>query len=246
MSRLSEEKKEEIKLIAIEVAREFEEKYKVDNLVNAYNAISKLEDIIIVRFPANDKLSGFTLKKGDYKCIYVNSAHILCRQYSTCWHEFYHAINDVEDIDIDDKEKVEDKEAQYFASCIMMPDQKLKDFIIRNNKKFTELDLDFLIKMQFHFGVSLSSLLSKLSELDIGNYYKYKYITAMDKIQEYNNLIEKLGYKLDLVRPTNDYIVDKSFFEDIYKNIINEKISFEKGRQLGKFIEDKGVKGGWN
>lgn len=248
MSSLSEEKKENIRFIAQEVVSEFKEKYGISDLRNAYNAISKLEDIIIIRFPAHDKLSGFTLKKGEYKCIYVNSSHILCRQYSTCWHELYHAINDIEHIDIDedDKEKIEDKEAQYFASCIMMPDQKVKDFIIRNNKNFKKLDLEFLIKIQFHFGVSFSSLLSKLSELNIGNYYKYKYITAMDKIDEYNNLIKELGYQLDLVKPTNDFIVDKSFFENLYKNIINKKISLEKGKQLGKFIEDKGVKGGWS
>ena len=248
MSKLSKEKKDEIKLISIEVARQFKDKYEISNLLNPFEVISKLEDIIIVRFPANDKLSGFTMKKGDYKCIYVNSSHILCRQYSTCWHEFYHAINDVEDICIDDnnKEDIEDREAQYFASCIMMPEQEVKNFIIKNNKKFKELDLEFLIQMQYHFGVSLSSLFSKLSELNIGNFYKYKYITDIDNIDVYNNLIENLGFKLDLVKATNDYVVDKSFFEDLYKNIINKKISFGKGKELGKFIESKGVKGGWS
>ena len=94
MKKLSEEEKtklyEEVHPIALEYRESFIHKNEV--IEDTFKTIEQL-GFLLIRFPAmgeNTSLSGFTIYKAPYNCIYITSRQNLGRQYLSCWHECYH------------------------------------------------------------------------------------------------------------------------------------------------------------
>lgn len=216
---------------------------------DAFRVISNLEKYIIIRFPSSvDELSGFSLKKGKYRCIYINSSHVLGRQYFSCWHEYYHCINDLKEMKISyygDSDK-EEKEADYFASCMLMPKEEIENYIIINRKDIKEYNEDDLIKMQYKFRVSFQALLFRLKDIyECPGILKYLYLSNLKNKDIYLERIKKNGFGIDMVLPTNDSCVGKSFFKDLESNLIKNRINLFKVEQIMNIVKDEEIKGEW-
>lgn len=242
---LNESKKKTLEYVANEIRKELNLSIGED----PFKVISNIEDYIIIRFPSKiENLSGFSLKKGKYKCIYINSNHVLGRQYYSCWHEYFHCINDLNEFKMSyygDKQEEEEK-ANYFASCILMPREEIEEYVILSKKKINEYNEDDLIKMQYKFRVSFQSLLFRLKDIyRCDSILKYKYLSALKNKDEYLKKIEKNKFNPEMILPTNDACVSKGFFKDLEANLINNRITISKVEQIMKIVEDEEIRGEW-
>lgn len=224
---------------------------KLENLKDPLYKVNEIDDkIILIRFPSsNDKLSGFSTQIDEYKCIYINSAHTLGRQNNSFWHEYYHSINDIRNemcVNYEDYDSVEEREADYFASCILLPEIKVKDYIIRQNKPIQKLSLIDLIIMQYEFRVSLQLLLFRMNELYRTTYFlKFLKVSSLKMRKDYETHVSKLGMNLDLISSTNDFCIPSNFFMNMHSNLANNRISLGKTQEIMNFIDEKGVVCKW-
>ena len=155
MKKLSEEEKtklyEEVHPIALEYRESFIHKDEV--IKDTFKTIEQL-GFLLIRFPAigeNTSLSGFTIYKAPYNCIYINSRQNLGRQYLSCWHECYH-IHTGEGNGISYTENLMEDPIEYkanaFASVILMPDNLVKRYIALHNISLQYLRHEDIIRMQ--------------------------------------------------------------------------------------------------
>lgn len=226
-----------------------------------FNIISNINKYIIIRFPSSveyqsdsENLSGFSFEISEFKCIYINSNDLLARQYFSCWHEYYHTIHRKSENSSIENNDIEEQKANYFASCMMMPQNNIKKYLVNINKSYSELNFNDLIFMQHYFKVSLSALVMRISEIYSINKYdhlmKYRLIKYNDELLEKTRHIKDIMDNSDsidllLLKPTNDFILPKKFLESVIRNTENDKISLDKSNDILSLIEDKEVRFLW-
>ncbi|KGA98662.1 hypothetical protein AJ85_06505 [Alkalihalobacillus alcalophilus ATCC 27647 = CGMCC 1.3604] len=244
-NKLTPLQKEELYQSVVPIAEEFRSRFlnRDEPIEDTFNTLEQL-GYFIVRFPAHENLSGFYIKKGEYNCIFVNSSHSLGRQYYSAWHEVYHAYTgDIGGISLfnDIKHSEMEQRAEYFASCILMPEDMVRRYIRQNglsNLKY--ISYDNLIIMQNYFRVSFKALITRLIKL----YPTYK----MDLSVRYNlgtkknaqkliNKIHGVGGDETLVLPTNKFSVSQRFYELLYSNLEEDRISAEKAQSVLELLE---------
>ena len=248
-SKLSEEEKtklyEEVHPIALEYRESFIHKDEV--IKDTFKTIEQL-GFLLIRFPAigeNTSLSGFTIYKAPYNCIYINSRQNLGRQYLSCWHECYH-IHTGEGNGISYTENLMEDPIEYkanaFASVILMPDNLVKRYIALHNISLQYLRHEDIIRMQNYFNVGYSAMLSRIIQL----YPAYKknlqnrYAIARNTENQRKLLEEKtkaVHGNLQLIHATNDIYIPDSFYNDITFNLDKKRISKEKAFELLKVVD---------
>lgn len=249
MKRLTEVEKiklyDEVYPIALECRKYF---IKEDQVIkDTFKTIEQL-GILLLRFPAingDTSLSGFTVRKEPYDCIYVNSRHSLGRQYMSCWHEYYHIYtregSGMSYLDAEKEDPVEYK-ANLFASMILMPENLVKQYIEKNNVSPKYLSYETIIKMQNYFGVGYSAMLTRILQLypQYKSDLKKRYAIAQNTIEQKKRLEDKtksVNGNLQLINATNDVYIPDSFFEHIQFSLEEKRISKEKAYNLLKIIE---------
>ena len=249
MKRLNEEEKsklyEEVHPIALEYRESFIHKDEV--IKDTFKTIEQL-GFLLIRFPAigeNTSLSGFTIYKAPYNCIYINSRQNLGRQYLSCWHECYH-IHTGEGNGISYTERLAEDPIEYkanaFASVILMPDNLVRSYIDVHNISPQYLKHEDIIRMQNYFNVGYSAMLTRIIQL----YPEYKqslqkrYAIAKNTEKQRKSLEEKtkaVQGNLQLINPTNDIYIPDSFYNDISFNLDKKRISKEKAFELLKVVD---------
>lgn len=227
------------------------------DLKNPFEIISNLNNYIIIRFPSKlkfeaetENLSGFSYNISEYKCIYINSNHLLARQFFSCWHEFYHTLND--DNSQSYNIKKEELKADYFASCILMPKNEIENYFMKIGKGHSELEFQDLVLMQHHFRVSLSALVKRISDIysinKYNHYLKYRLLKYNDELINKTLEIKKNGNRdidINLIKPTEDFVLPKKFLDSTMNNIENDRITLDKANSILSLIEEKEVKFLW-
>ena len=138
------------------------------NIENQFEVLEQ-KGFIIIKFPSADKkLSGFSIEKSGRKCIYINSNMTKGRQHFSLWHEYYHLITgDGIGISSIDNEKYDLSEckAHIFASVFIMPEDKILEYMKKNNLVIPRITHIKMLKMANYFQVSYSALLYRLMDL---------------------------------------------------------------------------------
>ena len=249
MKKLTEQEKtklyEEVHPIALEYRESFISKDEV--IKDTFKMIEQL-GFLLIRFPAvgeNTSLSGFTIYKNPYNCIYINSRQNLGRQYLSCWHECYHIHtgegNGISYTEAAMQDPIEYK-ASAFASIILMPDELVKKYILSHNISVQYIKHEDIIRMQNYFNVGYSAMLARIIQL-FPQYKKNlqnRYAIAKDT-EEKRRLLEKktksVNGNLQLINATNDVYIPDSFYDDITFNLDKKRISKEKAFDLLKVID---------
>lgn len=187
----------------------------------------KLNVLTLFR-PLTEAFSGMSLKINDNaRFILVNSKHSIGRQHFTIAHELYHLyiqekfeIHQCKTGLFDFKNK-EEYNADYFASCLLMPESGIHEMIPDDELKKKKISLQTVIKLEQYFSVSHSSMLMRLKMLDLLDTKTLEYFRtfkATETAQQY-------GYDTSLYKEGNHNLVVGDYGEKAKMLFDTEKIS---------------------
>lgn len=147
---------------------------------------------MIIRYPLGIyDILGAALCRGDDKIIFCNSSSILSREIFTVAHEIgHHALHlggdchEIRDSDFNDRDARE-MEANYFAACLLMPEEKIHSFIRMEleSKSAEQWEPLEIARIQAAFHVSFDSVLARLNALNILPQ------TVVDKLKSEKSLV---------------------------------------------------------
>lgn len=147
-------------------------------IADIFNECDRAE-IRLVRYPiGEDSVLGFAQIRDCEKIIFSNSSVRLSREIFTIAHEIGHLILHMrnEKVFVDDKMNFmgdaiaeEEKEANYFAVCLLMPEEKVRKYIsleldAEREVQWSALDV---ARMMTAFNVSFETVLNRLENLGI-------------------------------------------------------------------------------
>jgi Zn-dependent peptidase ImmA (M78 family) len=187
----------------------------------------KLNVLTLFR-PLTEVFSGMSLKVNDNtRFILVNSNHSLGRQHFTIAHELYHLyiqekfeIHQCKTGLFDTKNK-EEYNADYFASCFLMPESGIQEIIPDEELNKKKISLQTVIKLEQYFSVSRSSMLVRLKMLGLID------VKAFEQLKAYKptETAQQFGYDTSLYRKGNNSVVIGDYGEKAKMLFDKEKIS---------------------
>ncbi|MDR0912291.1 MAG: ImmA/IrrE family metallo-endopeptidase [Methanobrevibacter sp.] len=190
--------------------------------------IEKMPNLTLVLLPLDEKISGCCSKIGIDQVIFINSEHSKGRQNFTLAHEIYHLIYE------DNNEWLicsgyetninSEKEADNFASSLLLPSCALNDYMRKNNIKKWNLK-DIIFCEQF-FQISHVAMLYKLKTeklISQRDFEDYKYNIKREAI--------KLGFSTELYDPAPE---NKKYFSFGNYIRLTEKAFDDKKISIGK------------
>ncbi len=131
----------------------------------------------LLRYPLGEEaVLGFTLKKDDDIIVFTNTSSRLSREIFTLAHEIGHVVLHMESTVsfIDDSVTISgrstdemEKEANYFAACLLMPEDRVREFLDLeiNDFKKNGLSAMDIARIMSEFGVSFDMVLNRLESL---------------------------------------------------------------------------------
>jgi len=201
---------------------------------------------IFLQIPSIDEsLGGFIIDYGSIKCCYINTYQPRVNQNFIMFHEIYHIAKGIKpnyahfiSVEIEQEPTIDDRKADYFASLILMPEQKMKSF-------FQELSDDSgfhvkIFKAMNQFKAPYKAILIRMLELNI--------IQETEKFTEYfnrrfdleaefsENGLDASSVQRSMVKNIPEF--DKVFNKYISNQLIPESTN-EKNRELYNLLVDK-------
>nr|WP_304049388.1 ImmA/IrrE family metallo-endopeptidase [Methanobrevibacter gottschalkii] len=187
---------------------------------------TNMKNLTVLWFPMKTNISGCCSKTDEDNIIFVNTNHTIGRQNFTLAHELYHLLYD----DIGEfvvcgvnTNSESEKNANDFASALLMPDSALYWFKNKNN--IDDWSLEDVIKCEQYFQVSNSAMLMRLKNLNWIN---------DDQFEEYGS---------DIIRQANRLGYDTSLYKPSLENQKYSSIG-ELIRLTEKAFDDKKITGG--
>lgn len=171
--------------------------------------------LLITSFPGeydSEEEKGFLYSGENIELIFVNNSNYYCAQNFTVWHEVYHALESHDDFDfVDEEEKnIIEKEANIFASTILIPpkslEKKLKDKIMSNKLYISDIhriSLDY----NCHYQVAYLQIKRVFPDFYSNNkYFKNLYYKSDNFDGLTNNEIQRIK---ELRKNRNYYLTPK-------------------------------------
>lgn len=193
----------------------------------------KDKKITIVKYPLSPRISGMCTKENEDIVICINSTTSYGRQRFTLAHELYHVLYEenmqrvICDMNMNGDKSESEKEANQFASYLLMPYDALLEYELDKGK----WDIEKVIDAEQFFQVSHQAMIHRLVSdglisSDIAN--DYKAITV-------STLAAKLGYDKELYFPTEknrQYFTTGEYIRKVEKMAEKELISEGKREEL--------------
>lgn len=193
----------------------------------------KDKKITIVKYPMSSRISGMCTKEKEDIIICINSTTSYGRQRFTLAHELYHVLYEEDmqrvicDMSMSDDKSESEKEADQFASYLLMP----YDALLEYEYDKTKWNLEKVIDAQQFFQISHQAMLYRLvCDKLISDESANEYKTIMVSIEA-----AKLGYGKELYFPTaknKQYFTTGEFIRKVEKLAEKELISQGKKEEL--------------
>ena len=184
----------------------------------------------LIRYPLGEAADmGFTLKKDEDIIIFTNSSHRLSREIFTLAHEIGHTLLHMKQSTsfIDDSITISNRntdemeqEANYFAVCLLMPEEKVTKFLDLEIENFEENGLSAMniTSIMAEFNVSFAMALNTLENLGK--------ITSLEKIRledeknqkRVGNLLRSVSGNAKLNSPSNILCIPPEYLEYVIYN----------------------------
>lgn len=188
----------------------------------------------VIRYPiGKDDLLGFALIKDSERVIFSNSSLILSREIFSIAHEIGHqklhlseqGLQIIKDDNFDDRNELE-IEANYFAASLLMPTEKVQQFIRleledKPANKWSGLDI---AKIQTEFNVSYDMALIRLKNLGVLN-DAINSVLKQEKVQKtIARLLNAINGNIDLCKPTEVKKIPVDYLEWVVSNYTEKLI----------------------
>lgn len=237
--------------LALKLRREWgEDSYSPIDIFAIVNGW-KEKKITIVHYPLSLRISGMCTKIDQDFVICINSGTSYGRQRFTLAHELFHILFEegfervICDMSMNDEKPDSEKEADCFASYLLMP----FDALLQYSDQKKEWDLDSIIEAEQFFQISHQAMLFRLS---------FDGIITREQAESYKNITvsreaAKLGYGKELYCPapenkkyftTGEYIrkIERIANRDLISNGKKEELLLDAFRADIVFnLEDEGV-----
>lgn len=134
----------------------------------------------------------------------INTAQSYAKQRFTACHELYHLLfqenftSSQNNAGLFNKKAGEEYNADYFASCLLLPEMGLKELVPESEQKKDHISIGTLLKVEQNFKCSRKALLTRLKDLS--------WISS-ELFDVYSKSVKKsaieYGYDTSLYNPTN-------------------------------------------
>lgn len=193
----------------------------------------KDKKITIIRYPMSSRISGMCTKENEDIIICINSTTSYGRQRFTLAHELYHVLYEenmkrvICDMSISGDKSESEKEADQFASYLLMP----YDALLEYEHDKAKWNLEKVIDAEQFFQVSHQAMLHRLV---------YDNLLSNDVADEYKAITvsteaAKLGYGKELYFPTDknkQFFTTGEYIRKVEKMAKKELISEGKREEL--------------
>ena len=233
---MQENRKREIRV----KADEFREKCKVGRygIIDLFRDCDRL-GYKLIRYPQGDAADlGFCLLRDGDEVIYTNSSSRLSREIFTLAHEIGHLIlhmgigNSFMDDSLTISGRVEDeneKEANYFAACLLMPAEDVHKFIDHEIADFESNRLGTLdvARMMSEFNVSFDMALNRLESLGIISGEEKLLLDNERNEMKVGNLLRSVGGNSRLNMPAGEICIPFEYLDYVIYNYNHKAIPKE-------------------
>lgn len=233
---MQDSRRKEIRIIADSVR----EKCKVSRygIIDLFRECERL-GYKLIRYPLGENATlGFTMIKENDTIIFTNSSYRLSREIFTLAHEIGHVVlhMNIEHSFIDDNATLSDnyeddkeKEANYFAACLLMPDDVVDKFLDLELVDFPNNSLSALdiARIMSEFNVSFDMALVRLEVL---GKIKSNERTRLDNERNQNrvgNLLKSVGGNSKLNEANGSIYIPYEFIEYVIYNYNHNAIPKE-------------------
>lgn len=178
---------------------------------------NKLKNLTIVFLEMDNEISGACYKFDSQKIMFINSTHPKGRQRFTAAHEIYHLFYDDTPFticNINSDDEIE-KDADNFASFLLMPINALYNYKKENN--IEKWDLNLIIDCEQYYQISHESLIYRLKNCDEITFEEYISFKGDVKLNAHRR-----GYDSSLYEP----YISKNYTLGNYVRLVEE--AFEK------------------
>lgn len=184
----------------------------------------------ILRYPLGKNADlGFTIKRDNDIIIFTNSCSRLSREIFTLAHEIGHVILHLEDKKtfIDDNMTIngrsadeKEQEANYFASCLLMPAEEVNRFIDLEIQNFNKQGLSVrdIARIMSEFNVSFDMALNRLENLDVIDQNQKLCLDNQKMEKRVGNLLQSVGGNTKLNLPSNVIDIPHEYIDYVIYN----------------------------
>lgn len=203
----------------------------------------------VIRYPiGKDDFLGFALIKDSERIIFSNSSLILSREIFSIAHEIGHqklhlseqGLQMIKDDNFDDRNELE-IEANYFAACLLMPMEKVQQFIRleledKPVNKWSGLDI---AKIQTEFSVSYDMALIRLKNLGVLN-DSINSVLKREKIEKtISRLLNAINGNVDLCKPAEAKKIPVDYLEWVVSNYTEKLIPINSLEKALDYVDLK-------
>lgn len=193
----------------------------------------------ILRYPIGETGDlGFTLKKDNDIIIFTNTSCRLSRELFTLAHEIGHVVLHMEhensfidnnvtisDNDVDEKEH----EANYFAACLLMPEDEVGKFLDLNltcldNEGLSATDI---ARIMSEFNVSFDMALNRLENLNKISPNEHLRLCSEKTKNRVGNLLKSVGGNARLNISSNEISIPSEYIDYVIYNYNHNAIPKE-------------------
>lgn len=204
--------------------------------IDIFSLVLTIDRLTVVYYPMGNHISGICIKNNRFFLIAVNSSMSIGRQRFSMAHELFHLYFDQENMTAIcateiGKGNLIEKQADQFASFLLMPPDALSDMIKQYKKKNTDkVTIEDIVHLEQHFKVSRQSILIRLVE--------EKEISLKEADEMKQGIIQsaiRLGYDDTLYKPlpvNKQYKTYGYYIQLANEALLKEKISNGKYEEL--------------
>ncbi len=203
----------------------------------------------LIRYPlgASAMLGAVQYRDEDY-IIFSNSSVILSREIFTVAHEIGHIVlehvgpdtREIQDRHLDSIDEAE-TEANYFAACLLMPKDKLKEFIdlqFQKNSGFSILEVAAIMST---FNVSFETAVNRLESLGIISGEKHDELMQKKSDTTVTRMLRAIGVAPTLCAPQNIKSIPIEFLQWVRYNYQHHLIPIETLKKATDYLDDVSI-----
>ena len=201
----------------------FQEGLSQSEPINAKMLVRKLNITLVYR-PLSENSFGISCRSGEKRFMLINSQSTRGRQHFTIGHELYHLYfdeNPVPHMCCGGPATGEEKNANRFASSLLMPREGILSCVSGEEITRHDVDIATVLRMEHLFGVSHSTLLIRLKDLGLISSARFD---TLERIPV-RETAREWGYDSALYESGNEGVVIGDFGEKARRLFESGKIS---------------------